>query len=110
MSDKQFWKLKKRPMTGIGIDDQLSLWNSLRQIVGVDRRDHDVVIAIHNEGRLLNIIELRVPFSTDFAPSDDRQSLASHCLRRARRIHVMFSEMPPLGPVPARIRRLTVSG
>jgi hypothetical protein len=62
MSYEQFRKLEKRPMAGIGIDNQLSLWDSLGKGKGIDRRNHNVVIPVHNEGWLLDVIELGVTF------------------------------------------------
>jgi hypothetical protein len=52
MFQEQLPVLVVRSVPGIGIDDQLRSWNLLRHDPGVDRRHHDVVGAVHNEGRL----------------------------------------------------------
>src|SRR5580704_18767673 len=102
MGNEQVRKLEKRAMAGIGIDDQLGSRYLLRKVVGVDRRNHDVIISIHNQGWLPDAAELGVPFAGDFAPGDDRGSLGGHGLRLARPIRVMLAEMPPL---PKRLAR-----
>ena len=51
---EQLRVLVVRSVPGIGIHDQLRCWNLLRHDPGVDRRHHDVVGAVHNEGRLLD--------------------------------------------------------
>jgi hypothetical protein len=78
--NEQPWKLKKHAMAGVRLDDQLSLGDSLRKIVGIDRRNHDVVVSIHNEGRLPDVSELGVTLAAHFAPSNDRGSLSGSAL------------------------------
>ena len=96
MGHEQFRKLEQRTMTGIGIDDQLGSTYFLREIVGIDRRNHDVSISIHDEGWLPNVTQLGVPVAASFAPSDDRSTLGGHSLRRAWAIRVMLAEMTSL--------------
>src|SRR5271155_3369117 len=96
MRYEQLGKLEERAMTGIGIDDELSLRDSLRKIVGIDCRNHDVMITVHDERRLPDIVELRVSFPAHLAPSNDCRSLSGHGLRCARPIGVLLAEMPPL--------------
>src|SRR5271168_1724706 len=96
MCDEQLRKLEKRAVAGIGIDDQLCSRYFLREVVGIDRRNHDVVISIHDKGRLPDVLELGVPFAADLAPGDACGSLGGHGLRRARLIYFMLALMPPL--------------
>src|SRR5580704_7852984 len=96
MRYEQLGKLEQCAMTGIGIDDELSLRDSLRKSVGINRRNHDVMITVHDERRLPDIVELHVSFPAHLAPSNDCRSLSGHGLRCARPIGVLLAEMPPL--------------
>src|SRR5579862_193274 len=96
MSYEQLRVLEKRAMARIRVDDQLSPGDSLRKIVRIDRRYHDVVISINDEGRLHDVLELRVAFSAHLAPGNDCRSLSGHGLRRTRAIRVTLTKMPPL--------------
>jgi hypothetical protein len=100
VSYEELRKLEK--MAGIGIDDQLSPGNFLRKVVGTDRGNHDVVIAIHNKGWLLNVIKLCVPFLANGAPRNDCRSLSGGGLRRTRPIDIMLAQVPPFPKRPAR--------
>lgn len=44
--------LELRPVTGIGVDDQLSIRNVLNHVPGVDRGDHDIVDTVDDQSRL----------------------------------------------------------
>src|ERR1700680_799018 len=57
MCQEQLWKLKDDSMPGIRVDDQLRARNVLRESLRVDGRDHHVMMSIHDEGRLRNVLE-----------------------------------------------------
>src|ERR1700688_328907 len=67
---------------------------------GVDGRDHDVVVAVHDKGRLFDGLEFRKTFATRLTPLGDSRPLCCHCLRRCGRVHVILSHVPsrPEGP------------
>src|SRR4051812_40478385 len=44
--------LELRSMTGIRVDNELGVRDRLRHVIRVDRRDHDVVVAVDDEGGL----------------------------------------------------------
>src|SRR6202795_1847350 len=82
------------------INEQVGVWDVLGQLEGVDGRDHDVVVAIHDKGRLFDGLEFRKTFAARLTPLDDSRPLRHHCLRRRGRVDVFLSHMPsrPEGP------------
>jgi hypothetical protein len=58
----------------------------LRHDPRVDRRDHDVVRAIHYEGRLLDRPQFGKALALDLTPLEDRRVLSLRGLLRSRRI------------------------
>src|SRR6202049_1739377 len=87
-------------MARIWINDQLGVWDVLGWREGVDGRDHDVVVAVHDKGRLFDGLEFRKRFATRLTPLGDSHPLCCHCLRRCGRVHIILSHMPsrPEGP------------
>src|ERR1700730_19397565 len=88
MCHEQLWKLKEDSVPGIRVDDQLRARNVLRERVRIEGRDHHVMMSIHDQGRLRNVLEFCKAFSSYLAPFGSRCSLRSHSLRRTRRINV----------------------
>src|SRR5258708_37554907 len=76
---------------------------------GVDGRDHDVVVAVHDKGRLFDGLDFGKTFATRLTPLGESRPLRRHCLRRCGRVDVFLSHMPsrPEGPCSrlARFRR-----
>jgi hypothetical protein len=83
---KQLWILEVRSVPGVGIDDQLRVGDMLRHDPRVDRRDHDVIRAIHYEGRLLDHPQFDKTLTLDLTPLQDRRVLSLRGLLRSRRI------------------------
>ena len=59
MRDEQLRILKLRRVARVRVDDELRVRNALRKRERVDRRDHDIVAAIHHEGCTADTLELR---------------------------------------------------
>ena len=55
-------------MTGIRIDDQLCIRNVLSQRERVDRRHHDVIVAVHDQRGLLDFLEIGVTLPAGAPP------------------------------------------
>src|SRR6476619_1530663 len=81
-------------MARIWINDQLGVWDVLGEREGVDGRDHDVVIAVHDKGRLFDGLEFGKTFATRLTPLGESRPLRRHCLRRWGRVDVFLSHMP----------------
>jgi len=60
----------------------------LGQMVGVDRRNHDVAAAIDHQGRLSDRLQFRERLTTWLLPVDDRGCPGLHRLLGCGRIHV----------------------
>src|SRR6202140_1947089 len=87
-------------MARIWVNDQLGVWDVRGWREGVYGRDHDVVVAVHDKGRLFDGLEFRTTFATRLTPLGDRRPLRRHCLRRRGWVDVFLSRMPsrPEGP------------
>src|SRR5216683_2893752 len=96
MCHEQLWKLKEDAVAGIRVDDQLRARNVLRERVRIEGRDHHVMMSIHDQGRLGNVLEFYKAFSSYLAPFSSRCSLSCHRLRRTRRINVPLPFVPTL--------------
>src|ERR1700683_5401666 len=96
MSYKELCELEESPVAGIGINDQLRPRNPLGEGVGVDRRNHDVVISVHYQSRLADITELCKSIPDNLTPSSNGRSLGGHGLRRTRRIDILLAQVPAL--------------
>ena len=75
MADEEIGILVRRSMVGVGIDDQLSVREVLLQDERVDRIDDQVFVAVHNQRRLLDGLEIVVGALALDAPFRDRLSL-----------------------------------
>src|SRR5437763_13192461 len=58
--DEQFWILEQGAMARVRVKDELSVRQVLCKYVGVDRWDHDVSVAVHDENRLFDLPQTRV--------------------------------------------------
>src|SRR5258707_7810644 len=96
MRHEQLWKLKENSVAGIWVDDQLRVRNTLRESEGIDRRDHHVMVSIHDEGRLRNVLEFGKTFAAYLTPFSSRCSLSCHRLRRTRRVNIPLPFVPTL--------------
>src|SRR6202140_46614 len=81
-------------MARIWVNDQLGVWDVRGWREGVYGRDHDVVVAVHDKGRLFDGLEFRKTFAARLTPLDDSRPLRHHCLRRRGRVDVFLSHMP----------------
>ena len=77
---EQFRVLKESAMPGVGIHDQLRLGDVLRQSEGIDRRDHYVVVAVNDQGGLLNRRQVSIARSLRLTPLHNRSKLRLHSL------------------------------
>jgi hypothetical protein len=57
MGHEQVWKLKEDSVPGIRVDDQLRARNVLRERVRIEGRDHHVMMPIHDQRWLRNVLE-----------------------------------------------------
>src|SRR5260370_17192284 len=73
--DEQFWILEQGAMARVRVQDELSVRQVLFKNVGVDRWDHDVLVAVHDENRLFDLTQTRVALTFRCAPSMDRADL-----------------------------------
>ena len=58
--DEQCWILEQGAMARVRVKDELSVRQVLRKNVGVDRWDHRVIVALHDENRLFDLAQTRV--------------------------------------------------
>jgi len=75
-------------VAGVRVDDQLGSRDVLGQMVGVDRRNHDVAAAIDHQGRLSDRLQFRERLTMWLLPVDDRGCPGLHRLLGCGRIHV----------------------
>src|SRR4030088_1433928 len=101
VGDEQRWVLKEGPMTGVWVDDQLSLRDSLSEDVRVNCGEHDVVIAVDHQRGLCDLLELREPLTARCVPLHERGSLGLGGLRRARGVDVDGALVSSAPEVPA---------
>ena len=86
---EQLGILELRSVPGIGIDDQLRIRDVLLQVEGIDRRHHDVVMAVNHQRRLTDLFKIGEALATWLGPFYDRCHLCLHGLGRGRRILVL---------------------
>src|ERR1700730_13815805 len=97
-----------RAMIGVGVDDQLRIWDVLLHDEGVDRGHDHVVTAVHDEGWLRDRLQIVVgPRSLD-APLFHRFNLGWRNLVIRLRSASLLTNMLALQELPS--RRLTWLG
>ena len=94
MGDEQPGVLKLRAVSGIRIQDQLSVGNVLLQSEGVDARHHDVVVAVRHQRGLRNVPQIGVALAARLRPVDDGGDLTFHGLDGGRRISIFALGTP----------------
>src|SRR3984893_3660338 len=67
--------LVRRPVSGVGVEDELRVRDILLQDERVDREDDKVLVAVHDKRRLLDRLEVIVGALTPYAPLDDSLDL-----------------------------------
>jgi hypothetical protein len=63
--------LEQRSVTGVGVDDEFGVRNTLRHQIGVDRGHHDVVAAIDDKRWLANAGKLLQRIASCLIPIED---------------------------------------
>ena len=89
--DEQFWILEQGAMARVRVQDELSVRQVLFKNVGVDRWDHDVLVAVHDENRLFDLTQTRVALTLRCAPCMDRGELGIPDLNGAWRITILLA-------------------
>ena len=89
VTHEAFCKLEQSTMPRIGIKDERCVRDMLLQDEGVDARHHDVVPSVHNQNRLLNLLEPSVTITDrDHSPRSDGAGLCTHGRHRGRDVLV----------------------
>src|SRR6266576_1896062 len=84
--DEQVRVLEEKPVTGVGIDDQLGVREKLRHRKRVNRRHHHVVAAVRNQHWLLDFRQMVVS-RIALAPCYERLELSLDPFLRNRRLN-----------------------
>src|SRR6266851_5526019 len=85
--------------TRVRMQNKLGVRNVLRKREGVDCRHHNVVIAVRHQRRLLDRLQIGIPFPSRLPPFHRSLLLRLHCLRRRRWISILAL----MAPCPKRL-------
>src|SRR5262245_53567341 len=88
--------LKQRSMARVRIREQDGVGKVLDQSVRVRDRDHVVVTAIYDKGRLLDTPQVGEPRPTRLLPLTERRDLCRGDVRSRRRVEIFCSPCQPL--------------
>src|SRR5258708_2853644 len=99
--DEQCWILEQGAMARVRVKDELGVRQVLRKNVGVDRWDHRVIVALHDENRLFDLAQTRVALTLRRAPCLVRDELGTHDLNVAWRIAILLARPEPSQKGPA---------
>src|SRR3989442_13340543 len=91
-----------RCVAGVRIDDELRIGDVLRKRERSDGRNHDVLAAVHNEGRLRDGLEFSESLAAHLPPFGERRDLGRHRLRGAWWIDIILAQMTSFPEGPAR--------
>ena len=75
LENEVFVILVPRSMVGVGIEDQLGVRHVLNEIKGIHRVNDDIVVAAHDERRLLDVLQIREALSGVRTPFADGGNL-----------------------------------
>src|SRR3546814_9409573 len=80
----------------VRIEDELRVRDMLRERVRVDRRDHHIVAAVHDQRRLADPLQLGEAVVARAKPGLHRRELRTDCLHPGRDVVVLGAAMAPL--------------
>src|SRR5580700_5521250 len=96
-------------MVGLGIEDQLGIRHVLNEIKRIHCVNDDVVISVHDQSRLLDILQIREPLSGVRAPFANGGNLGRHDLVADRGIAVLTRKVALQEGSPSRLTLLRIS-
>src|SRR5207247_1739392 len=99
--DEHFWILEQGAMARVWVQDELSVRQVLCKDVGVDRWDHDVMVAVHDENRVVDLPQTCVALTLRCAPCLDRCELGIPDLGGAWRLAILLARPEPSQKGPA---------
>src|SRR5712692_2709932 len=89
-------------MTPMGIDDELSIWQVFRQNEGVDRRHHNIFIAVNNKGRMCDVLQGGVTAGWWYgSPFSDGGKLCHGRVRGHRKVTILVARLESLHVLPS---------
>lgn len=88
--------LEQEAVSGIWIDDEQSVRQSLRQDKSVHGRYDEVIAATRNQDGLHNVSQMRVRSVFVAIPPGQGRSLSLHTFTREKRVAFAFSRLDPV--------------
>jgi len=88
---KFLWKLEMRAMPGIREEHEPGVGKLLLKNERIHGRDHDVVMTVHHEGPVRDVLQRAVALASHLTPLRQRGQLGSGDLRRCGRFPIHLS-------------------
>src|ERR1700746_1899595 len=90
------------PVTRIGVYDELSIRQVLRQDERVDRRNYDILIAVNDKRWMCDVLQRRIAITWRYDPPfPDRGKLRPGRLPGHRKVTILLARLESLHVLPS---------